>query len=129
MNEPIVVTVGRAESCLVRVSNSTVSRLHCTITLYSRDQMFVSDDNSANGTKIRVDGQWQPVHGPHPITPKTMMMLGEYVVVVHQLLAGSTEAMAVLSQVSPPPQNQTADPINSSATVKRDPITGEIIKK
>jgi hypothetical protein len=51
-NESIVV--GRERSCALVVTDLTVSRRHCTITL--RDRRFVLQDHSTNGTYVAVEG-------------------------------------------------------------------------
>ncbi len=114
----VKITVGRAEGASVRLSHDTVSRIHCTLELDDSGRITLSDNNSANGTKAHINGQWRDVAAPTPVQPDTMLLLGEYACTARKILARCPELLS--GQPPKPP---------GDAVFVRDPETGQVVKK
>ena len=112
------ITVGRAENASVRVLHESVSRCHCTISIASPSRIFIEDMNSTNGTKANLGGDWVVIDRMVPVTLDTMIMMGDYSATVRGLLECSPAAMSLL-------RGKAED----APKIRRNPETGEIIKK
>lgn len=78
-------TIGRGSNCDIVLADSTISRLHATLTLLDNGRLLLTDCQSANGTRLYV--QKKPLPVAHEIvTPEDSVQFGDMVWEVSDLL-------------------------------------------
>jgi pSer/pThr/pTyr-binding forkhead associated (FHA) protein len=114
--------VGRspnADRNRIVISDLTVSGRHCTLAVLEGGTCEIVDNNSTNGTFVRVKGSWQRI-SKATVRDHDEVRLGAYITTVAELMR----------QAEPQPPAATATPPPPARTrFERNPETGEIVIK
>ena len=126
-----VLIVGRGRQADIRLNHRTVSRLHLELVLGAESEIHVADRSSRNGTRIRLDGEWQALTAKS-VSPADRLQLGD--------LETTVEDMLQRVPAEPPDTggrpddgpgghpDAAPDPDLPSGPVRRNPETGEVIR-
>lgn len=115
--------IGRSETCEIHIADPTISRIHAEITV-SKNTYFLVDCNSSSGTFVQQNGKWVPLRQSYVNAPD-LIRFGNY----------QTSCSALLSMISSTPDIPKDTPEEEEpdsrpvGQVKRNPLTGEIIKR
>ncbi len=113
--------VGRspnADRNRIVISDLTVSGRHCTLTALEGGTCEIVDNNSTNGTFVRVKGSWQRI-SKAKVRDHDEVRLGAYITTVADLMR----------QAEPQPPTTATLPTPARTRFERDPETGEIVIK
>jgi len=83
----IKLSIGRGETCDIRVDDQYASPLHATLTLYEDGRMLVRDEGSTNGT--RIVGERERVYGPRTVGRHDRLLIGRTILAVADLVAAA----------------------------------------
>jgi predicted component of type VI protein secretion system len=78
-------TIGRGSNCDIVLADSTISRLHATLTLLENGKLLLTDCQSANGTRVYI--KKKPTNVSHElVSPHDTVQFGDMVWEVADLL-------------------------------------------
>lgn len=80
------LSIGRADSCDIRVDDRYASPLHATLVLHADGRMLVQDEGSTNGTRVSGQGR---VYGPSPVGAANTITVGRTDLLVADLVAAA----------------------------------------
>ena len=97
MADPRVVrlSIGRADSCDIRVDDEYASPRHATLILHADGIMLVQDEGSTNGTHVSGQGR---VYGPSPVRAANTITVGRTRLLVADLVAAAARIEAARRQ-------------------------------
>lgn len=132
IREPLQVSriktyrVGRQRDCDLQLDDSTVSRRHAEVVLSPDGRYYLTDCNSAGGTFVRKEGQWQAVRQAF-VSGSDQIRLGDFEMSASRFEAlrqqgsgaGHSGGHGHTPAPGPDPRNRLI----------RDPVTGEVIEQ
>ena len=111
-----VYLVGRDEAADVTLRDDTVSRFHAEL-IVSQDGMLFYSDRSSSGGSYVIDGdQWRAIRA-YEVLPEDRLRLGQHEISVAELV----KRLPVTAPPPPPPPQ-------GDGKVRRDPVSGEVIR-
>ncbi len=113
--------IGRDAKDII-INDQGVSRHHAELIALKDGRYYLTDCNSASGTFIFRNKQWQKIKQDF-VAENEMINLGKSQYTAHELMAMSQKKKPSLSA-----ENSGASNHLPIGKVKRDPITGDIIK-
>lgn len=110
MNHSVYI-IGRDSSADVTLQDNTVSRFHAELIVSDDGMFFYSDRSSSGGSFVFAEGQWREIRA-YEVVPADRLRLGQYEIQVADIVKDLS--------VTPPAAGD--------GKIRRDPISGEVIR-
>lgn len=115
--------IGRSDICEIQISGSTVSRIHAEITVSGNKYLLV-DCDSSSGTFVQQNGQWKPIRQTY-VDLNDIIRFGNYETSCIALISMIPSTKSTHGEESMQSKDVDSRPVGQ---VKRNPLTGEIVK-